>query len=331
MRLRILSKQLEKILLCSAPLGIVGGVILIGIVLHFFADSFVQLLVIYVLINMLLALGLNLVSGMTGQLSLGHAGLMAVGAYTSSFFAKQMGFTAQDFHWYVYLIFNCLGGCSAALVGLLVGAPSLRLRGDYLAIVTLGFGEVIRVLLLNLEVVGGARGYYDIPGRDHFITNYLVCLAWVVFLFFLLWRMRFSIRGQQFLAVRDDELAAQFLGIDIARTKVLAFLVSSFFAGVGGSLFAHFVRYLNPSSFSFQKSVEIVIMVVLGGSGSISGAALGAVIVTLLPELLRPIQDITGFDLRLVIYAVILILLMIFRPQGLFNRYELKKPKWLMG
>jgi branched-chain amino acid transport system permease protein len=224
-------------------------------------------------------------------------------------------------------------GLAAAGAGYIVGLPSLRLRGDYLAIVTLGFCEIIRVVLLNTEAVGGARGFYGIKGPvnfevlgltvSKFLVAYIHAVAWVVICFFVIWRLVRSAHGRGFLSVREDEVAAEAMGVHTTQAKVRAFILSSFFAGVAGSIFAHYANYLNPGSFSFNRSIDAVIIVVLGGMGSLSGSLIAATIVTLLPELLRPLQGVLGVDIRMVIYSLTLVLLMILRPRGLFGHYEI--------
>ena len=274
-------------------------------------------------INIVLAVSLNLVNGFTGQFSIGHAGFMAVGAYTSAMFTIQLGKPlaaslpllpdplAQGLALMMGLV---AGGLVAAGAGWLVGLPSLRLRGDYLAIVTLGFGEIIRVLLLNIDAIGGARGLSNIPTYANFFWVYGAVVVVVV----VAVRLAHSTHGRALFAIRDDEVAAEALGVDTTRYKVLAFVLGAFFAGVAGGLFAHFLSYLNPSSFTFLKSIEIIAMVVLGGMGSITGSVLAAIVLTLLPEVLRPVKDF-----RMVIYSLMLILLMITRPQGLLGTREL--------
>jgi branched-chain amino acid transport system permease protein len=201
-----------------------------------------------------------------------------------------------------------------------VGLPSLRLRGDYLAIVTLGFGEIIRVLILNIDVVGGARGLPGIPAWANVFWVGLGVAAVIV----LARNLANSTHGRALFAIRDDEVAAEALGVDTTSYKVLAFVLGAFFAGVAGGLFAHFLSYLNPNSFTFIKSIEVIAMVVLGGMGSISGSVLAAIILTLLPEVLRPVQRY-----RMVVYSLMLITLMITRPQGLLGTRELSLPAWL--
>lgn len=307
--------------------------IFIGLFFQFGTDAFVRLLTLNVMVNMIMAMSLNLVNGYTGQFSLGHAGFMAIGAYTSAFISVQFPPLAGMVSYLSFFIYISLGGLAAAFAGFLVGLPSLRLRGDYLAIVTLGFGEIIRVVLLNLDFVGGARGFTNIPAFTpfHFLgipltryfATYTMTMIWVLITFFVIWRLIKSSFGLAFLSVRDDEIAAEAMGVPTTRTKVWAFVVSSFFAGVAGALYAHIINYMSPASFTFLISVNAIIMVVLGGMGSMSGSILAAIIITLMPEWLRPLQEYTGVDLRMVIYSLFLVLLMIWRPQGLFGSQEL--------
>ncbi|MCX7674560.1 MAG: branched-chain amino acid ABC transporter permease [Bdellovibrionaceae bacterium] len=303
---------------------------LLSLTLEWFADSYVQLLYLYVLVAALAGLSLHLLTGLTGLLSLGHAGFLALGAYTGAYLSKEVLVWLPNLP-VGFLLIHGVAGILGALVGGLVAWPCLKLRGDYLAIATLGFSEVIRVVLLNLEFLGGARGYYGIPTASSFLANSLYAGFWVVLALYLTWRLRFSAWGLRLVAMREDELAAQFLGFSLRRVKLFAFVLSSFFAAISGSLLAQFTQYLNPSSFSFQKSVEILMILILGGMGSITGTLVAAVLVTLLPELLRPLQEITGYDLRMLLYALILILLMLFRPQGLWGYREAKgfARKWL--
>ena len=280
-------------------------------------------------INIVLAVSLNLVNGFTGQFSIGHAGFMAVGAYTSAMFTLKIGQPlAASWHFLpgpvaeglVLLMALVAGGLLAAVAGWIVGLPSLRLRGDYLAIVTLGFGEIIRVLILNIDAIGAARG---LPGIPQYSTFFWV-FGTAVLVIVMARRIATSTHGRALFAIRDDEVAAEALGVDTTRYKVLAFVLGAFFAGVAGGLFAHFLSYLNPSSFTFLKSIEVIAMVVLGGMGSISGSVLAAILLTLLPEVLRPVKDF-----RLVIYSLMLIILMITRPQGLLGTRELDITGWL--
>lgn len=312
------------------PVTAVLVLVAIAFLLDGSANPYTQYVMTMILANAVLATSLNLVNGFTGQFSLGHAGFMAVGAYTSAWLSTrpELAFLPD------YLKFFSLpiaAGLLAAVAGYIVGLPSLRLKGDYLAIVTLGFGEIIRVILLNSEAVGGARGLYGIPaaaaipsmGISEFVSQFSISAIWTVITFVTLWRIVHSAKGRAFLSVREDEIAAEAMGINITQTKVRAFVISAFFAGVGGALFAHTVKYLNPATFTFTKSVDIIIMIVLGGMGSFTGSVIAAAIITVVPEMvLRELQQITGVDLRMVIYSLMLILFMILKPSGILGKLE---------
>lgn len=305
------------------PLLSLVGVALFGLIAAFGLNDYIQLLIQFVMVNMILAMSLNLVNGYTGQFSLGHAGFMAVGAYFTAYASTHWSLFPESLNILNFFLYAIGSGLVAAFAGFLVGQPSLRLRGDYLAIVTLGFGEIIRVALLNMDSLGGARGYAGIPKLNPFFATFIFCSIWILICFFTIWRIMRSSHGRGFLSVREDEIAAQAMGINTTQMKVRAFVISSFFAGVAGALYAQITSYISPSSFSFLQSVNAVIMVVLGGMGSMTGSLVAAVIVTILPEALRPLQDITGVDLRMVIYSLMLILVMILRPKGLFGGTEL--------
>ncbi|HEY8269483.1 MAG TPA: branched-chain amino acid ABC transporter permease [Pseudobdellovibrionaceae bacterium] len=303
----------------KAPLLSIIGLLVIGGILDFGVNPYVQLMVLYAITNSIMAMSLNLVNGYTGQFSLGHAGFMAIGAYVSAFFSTHFPFFAGP-----GIILTTLGGgLLAAFAGWLVGLPSLRLKGDYLAIVTLGFGEIIRVALLNIDSLGGPRGISGIPSFPNFFISYSYACVWAVICFFVIWRLVKSSHGRGFLSVREDEIAAQAMGINTTTMKVRAFVLSSFFAGIAGAIFSHVTNYISPSTFTFLLSVNAIIMVVLGGMGSMTGSIAAAIFITAMPELLRPLQDITGIDLRMVIYSLLLILAMILRPKGLFGEYEI--------
>jgi branched-chain amino acid transport system permease protein len=265
-------------------------------------------------IAIVLAASLNLINGFTGQFSLGHAGFMAVGAYTSAMLTTTLGpkfgLSTGMLQWVVFPASLIVGGLLAALVGLAVGAPSLRLKGDYLAIVTLGFGEIIRVILQNVEAVGGARGLVGVPSYTNLFWTF-GCAAVTVY---VVWGLLNSTFGRGFLAVADDEVAAEAMGLNTTRYKITAFVVGSFFAGVAGGLYAHLKGYLNPAGFSFDKSIEIVVMVILGGMGRHVGVILAAILLTVLTEVLRKFGDY-----RMILYSLLLIVLMLTRPQGLFT------------
>lgn len=301
-------------LLCMAALGL-------G--LDFGVNAYIKLILLFATVNCLLSMSLNLVNGYTGQFSLGHAGFMAIGAYFSAYASTQWSFLPESLQLAESFIFVIGAGLAAAAAGFLVGLPSLRLKGDYLAIVTLGFGEIIRVALLNMDFLGGPRGLSGIPSFGPFPYAFTFASIWLVICFFTIWRIMHSSHGRSFLSVREDEIAAEAMGINTTRMKVKAFVLSSFFAGVAGALFAHFTNFINPSSFTFLQSVNAVIMVVLGGMGSMTGSIIAAVIITVLPEALRPLQELTGVDLRMVIYSMALVLMMILRPKGLFGDLEI--------
>jgi branched-chain amino acid transport system permease protein len=270
-------------------------------------------------INVTLAVSLNLINGYTGQFSLGHAGFMAVGAYAAAAITMFAGPKILS-HAPVSLLNGatvCLfvgalliGGLAAAVTGFLVGAPSLRLKGDYLAIVTLGFGEIIRVIFRNIDSLGGALGLNGIPPY----TNIFWVLAVAVICTYVVLAMVHSAYGRGFLAVRDDEVAAEAMGLNPTRYKVVAFVVGAFFAGVAGGLYGHYTLSIDPRGFGFMRSIEIVVIVILGGMGNTGGVIAAAVILTLLPEFLRQLDQY-----RMVFYSLLLIILMLTRPQGLFT------------
>lgn len=283
-------------------------------------DAYLLQILILIGINIILAVSLNLVTGHTGQFSLGHAGFMAVGAYISSsltlFAGPSILGVIGDGAAGTSLLFCAalaLGGAAAAFTGLLVGVPSLRLRGDYLAIVTLGFGEIIRVVFQNTEAVGGPRGLAGIPQYTNFFWTY----ALVALTIYVIANLVNSTYGRGFLAVRDDEIAAEAMGINTTKYKVIAFVVGAFFAGIAGALYAHAYMYINPEGFNFLKSIDAVIMVILGGMGSTLGVAAAAVLVTTLNEFLREFEAY-----RMIIFALLLIVMMILRPQGLFGGFR---------
>lgn len=293
-------------------------------------DAYYFQLIILSGIFITLAVSLNLINGVTGQFSIGHAGFYAVGAYIGAAWTMlaqpsavksipllalntPVGDTVN------LLIALILGAGGAALAGFLVGLPSLRLRGDYLAIVTLGFGEVIRGVLLNLDAVGGPRGLSGIPALvgSNDLAVFWVFLV-VVLAVVVSRNLLQSVRGLTWLAVREDEVAADSMGVDTTNVKVTAFVIGSAFAGAAGVLFAHFFTGISPDYFDMNNSIIITTMVILGGTGSVTGAVLAATLLTVLPELLRPLKDY-----RMVIFSTTLIVMMLTRPQGIFGTKEL--------
>ena len=288
--------------------------IAVAAVVSFFAKQFNRYylgIAIDVGINIILAVSLNLINGHTGQFSLGHAGFMAVGGYTAASFT--IAFSNAVPNAVMPLVFVAallLGGLAAAIAGLAVGVPTLRLRGDYLAIVTLGFGEIIRVIFQNMESVGGASGLKGIPGLTGFFWAWALAAVTV----FAVTCLVNSTYGRGFIAVHDDEIAASSVGINPVRYKVTAFVFGAFFAGIAGGLYAHHKSFLSPTGFDFMKSIDIVVMVILGGMGRTAGVIVAAILLTLLPEFLR------GFaEYRMILYALLIVVLMILRPQGLFT------------
>jgi len=299
-------------------LALIGTLIAAGLLTRFTdsIDPYVLDVAIGAGINVILAVSLNLVNGYTGQFSLGHAGFMAVGAYLSAALSLNLAPSwlgdapsawAQNAFFLGALV---AGGLGAAVAGLIVGVPSLRLKGDYLALVTLGFGEIIRVIFQNLDVVGGALGLNAIP----YYTNIFWVLAWVAITIFVVVCLVHSTYGRGFIATHDDEIAAESIGLNTTVYKIVAFVIGAFFAGVAGGLYGHFKMTITPTGFDFTKSIEIVVMVILGGMGHTVGVVLAAILLTLLPELLRPIAEY-----RMIIYSLLLIILMLVRPQGLLN------------
>jgi len=261
-------------------------------------------------INIILAVSLNLINGHTGQFSLGHAGFMAVGGYTAAAITLHIGpLLPASMGLVLFAAALLAGGVLAALVGLAVGIPTLRLRGDYLAIVTLGFGEIIRVILQNMEFVGAASGLSGIPEK----TTLLWAFGLAAVTVYVVGCLVSSTYGRGFIAVHDDEVAASASGINPTRYKVTAFVIGAFFAGIAGGLYAHHKQFLSPTNFDFMKSIDIVVMVILGGMGRTAGVILAAILLTLLPEFLRPFAEY-----RMIIYSLLIIGLMIARPQGLF-------------
>ncbi|MGI9167545.1 MAG: branched-chain amino acid ABC transporter permease [Pyrinomonadaceae bacterium] len=292
----------------------------------FGVPPYYALVIVLAGINVILAVSLNLITGFTGQFSIGHAGFMAVGAYTSAYLTV---YYAQDWesslgvmigaslaHAMIFLLAILVGALAAALAGLIVGIPSLRLRGDYLAIVTLGFAEIIRIVILNIDQVGGAIGF-RVPGY----TNFLWVGSFAVITVVIVYNIVHSDIGRALVSIREDELAAEAMGINTTRYKVLSFVISSALAGMAGVLFGHYTQFLSTNDFQFIRSFEIIIMIVLGGMGSLTGAVFGAIVITLLPELLRKLPgDFSQY--RLVVYSALLIIIMLTRPQGILGTRE---------
>lgn len=314
-------------------LGLVAGILLSILASQCSGamNSYYLQVLIFIGINVILATSLNLIMGYTGQFSLGHGGFMAIGAYTSAYLSTEhstgflalFGGTNSVSIFFLFLGVLLAGGLAAAVAGFIVGVPSLRLKGDYLAIVTLGFGEIIRVIIQNTNAVGASRGYGGIASYTTLFWTYSA----VTITIYCIVSMIDSTYGRGFLTVRDDEIAAEAIGIPTTRYKVIAFIISAFFAGIAGGLYAHTTTYLNPSGFDFQLSIQIVVMVILGGLGNTSGVAFAAVLLTVLLEYLRFAADYEFLPNmvreiaknRMIIFSLVLIFLMLLRPQGLFG------------
>ena len=290
--------------------------LLLGLAIAFYAvvqglleadviGPFWELNIVLIGINVILAASLNLINGFTGQFSIGHAGFMAVGAYVGAVLTVKFSLP---------FIAALAGGAAAAgMLGFLIGLPTLRLSGDYLAIATLGLGEIIRITILNIPYVGGASGFMGIPRLADFTWVFFM----MVFTLFFIKNFVRSSHGRACLAIRENEIAAETMGIDTTKYKVLAFTIGAGFAGLAGTLFSHYFYIAHPASFTFMKSFDILSMVVLGGLGSMTGAVTGAVILTFISAALASYPE-----WRMVIYSLALIILMLYRPQGLLGDKE---------
>jgi len=274
-------------------------------------DLYLQLILIYVGINIILTVSLNLINGYMGEFSVGHAGFMAVGAYVASLITIHV--IPSGAATWLFPLAILAGGLGAAIVGLLLAIPSFKTRGDYLAIVTLAFCMIVKSVLENIEAIGGPRG---LLGMEKLTT-----LPWVFFWTALtVWVIRnlvFSNFGRGVLSIREDEIIGDLMGVNTRQVKIIAFVVSSFFAGIAGGLYAHALQFINPRMFDIIKSTDILIMVYLGGIASISGSIIGAVIFTILLEVLRPLGV-----WRMVLMPLMLVLLMLYRPRGIMGLME---------
>lgn len=276
-------------------------------------NQYYQLVIMYVGINIILSTSLNLINGYMGEFSVGHAGFMAVGAYIAALLTMYV-FPPAMVKW-LFPVTVLAGGIGAGLIGLVVAVPSFKTRGDYLAIVTLAFNMIVKSVIENIEAIGGPRG---IPGIDRLTT-----LPWVFFWTVLaVWCIRnfvYSNYGRGVLSIREDEIASDLMSVNTRQVKLLAFVVSSFFAGVAGALFAHLLQFISPKVFDILKSTDVLIMVYLGGIGSIAGSILGAGIYTVLLEVLRPL----GYY-RMILMPLLLIFLMLYRPRGIMGLREFR-------
>jgi len=280
---------------------------------NFLAYDYLIKMVVQCNIYAVLAISVNVITGFCGQLTLGHAAFWAIGAYASAIFA-----IAYKLPFVVNFAF---AGFISMFFGVVIGIPALRLTGDYLAITTLAFGEIVRLVIMNLEITGGALGLKDIPeiGSWFSVTDpksfYYLSVIILMVIYYTTVRLIKSKVGRAFIAIREDEIACMSLGINISRYKLAAFAVAAFYAGLAGSFYAHMEGYIHPDQFQFMDSVYILAMSVLGGLGSLKGSILGAFVITFLKEVLRDFQS-----MQMVIFGVILIILITFRPRGIFNK-----------
>ncbi len=320
-------------------LAALAAFIVLAVVADLFFDAFTLRVFNLCAIYIVLALSLNMLNGFTGLFSLGHAGFMAVGAYVCALLTmspqlKEMNYFLMPIvPWLKHVTIPFLpailiAGLAAALVGFLIGAPVLRLRDDYLAIATLGFGEIIRVLITNAQpITNGAQGLKGLP---RYATTFAVWIAAGLVLLFMILLVRSSY-GRAMKAVRDDELAAEAMGINVFRVKVTSFTISSFLAGVGGALLGHMITTIDPKMFTFMLTFNILLIVVLGGIGSISGSVIAAVVVTVLMEALRFLDEPMNLifirtqgmpGLRMVVFSLMLMIVVIYRQRGLMGNKE---------
>ena len=258
------------------------------------------------LINIMLAVSLNLIVGFTGQLCLGHAGFMSIGAYLSAILTQKAELP--------FMVSIFIGAIIAFIIAALIGYPTLRLTGDYFAITTLAFCEIIRIVIMNIDFIGGARGLTGIPKK----TNFTIAFIFAVITIVIIYNIIHSSQGRAMLSVRENEIAAESMGINAFKYKIMAFVIGAFFAGLAGGLYAHYMGYIQPTAFDFNKSIDYLTFVVFGGMGSLSGSVIATIILTFLPELLRGFQNF-----RMILYPLALIILMIFRPQGLLGDKEI--------
>jgi len=274
-------------------------------------------LIVPICVNIMLAVSLNLVTGFLGELSLGHAGFMSIGAYSSALISIALSNTLPPA--LAFLIALLCGGILAAFFGFIIGVPVLRLRGDYLAIVTLAFGEIIKSIINYLKFTGGSKGLSKIPLYSDY-RNFTVVFIITVITIVLISNLINSRDGRAIKSIRDNDIAAESIGINISKYKVSAFVIAAGFAGIAGALYAHNVGIIKPSIFDYNKSIEILVFVVLGGMGNIPGSIISAIILTLLPEFLRGADN-----LRMLLYAIVLIVMMIFNNSKFKSSLSLNK------
>lgn len=307
-----MDKKILKNYLINAVAVILLYVVIKVLISAGILNRYHQGIIVFILINIILAASLNLAVGFLGQLTLGHAGFMAVGAYASALTAVSLKASGLP-NLVILLISLTVAAVVAGLTGIAIGVPALRLKGDYLAIITLGFGEVLRVIINNIKITGGAQGFTGIPKLSSLDNVFWITILVVLFLY----RLTHSRQGRAILSIREDEIAAEAVGVKTTHFKVMGFAIAAALAGIGGGLYAHYIVFLDPNTFGFMRSVEILVIVVLGGMGSLTGSIVAAIVLTVMPEALRSFADY-----RLLLYSFLLVVMMIFRPIGLFGTEE---------
>ena len=301
-----MKKFFSKKIVCITLLILITYLILMGLMSANVINSYYKGIITLTLINIVLAVSLNLIVGFTGQLCLGHAGFMSIGAYVSAVLTQKAGMP--------FIVSIFIAAIIACVFAALIGYPTLKLTGDYFAITTLAFCEIIRIIIMNIDAVGGARGFTGIPKE----TNFTIAFLFMVITVIVIYNIIHSSQGRAMLSVRENEIAAESMGINAFKYKMIAFIIGAFFAGLAGGLYAHYMGYIQPASFDFNKSIDYLTFVVFGGMGSLSGSIIATIVLTFLPELLRGLGEF-----RMLIYPLALIILMIFRPQGLLGDKEL--------
>lgn len=302
-----MKKMFNKMNLCWLLLCVGGYALLMGLMRVGIIDSVNQTVIQMIMINVILAVSLNLVIGVTGQFSLGHAGFMCVGAYCAGIMMKQMGGGLGSF--FVGIL---LGMLVNGLIALIVAIPTLRLKGDYLAIATLGFGEIIRIIVLNMGITNGAAGLV-LPR----VVDFSIIFVFMVVSLLVVVNFGRSSAGRACISIREDEIASEAMGINTTKYKVIAFVIGALIASWAGALYAGNFYVIKPEMFTFNKSIDILVIVVFGGMGSITGSVISSVVLGFINSFL---QSFSG--MRMILYGVALVFIMIFRPSGLLGTKE---------
>lgn len=296
-------------------IAVVAVFVIVQLLLSFgVIGNYYQDILFLICINIIMAVSLNLITGFTGQFSLGHAGFMAIGAYTAALIIMKLSTTLG------FIIGVFAGGAFAALVGCIIGFPTLRLKGDYLAIATLGMAEIIRIIVVNLTITNGAAGLFVYQR----FTNWAWLFGFTVATILVIRNFIRSSYGRACISIREDEIASEAMGVNTTKYKIIAFTLSSFIAGVGGALYASTFYIIQPTNFGFMKSIDFLIIVVLGGMGSLSGSVVGAILLGFINAFLQDFAEV-----RMIIYSTLLIVIMLFRPQGLMGTKELSMDMFL--